>query len=374
MEKKKSRFWVGILIYVLIFIAVVACALAVITIKLRNYQIKVNAEAEAEYARKVQAAKDKDEAERISRAPQIAFETFYEDTDVNYWMELWLSEHPDRLESEEVLLAYFTEKFGELTPLRASDYTLDSPAYVIKNGDETRARVEIEGSGKDRRVSSVEMFTEGELSGKVTVPEGCEVKLFGKTLSEEYITERVPMTIGGNMGPVIESTPCSVSYEVSGLLVEPEFDVSIPNGYEMRAPEGEMSYLVALGNYDSYKTSSVKFVKALLFYFMMGAMDTDKNLGNVTAYLAPGGPGWTSVRETYIGVVWNTTHLNIDTSDTVAGDVIVWSDNCFSIDVAYNAYATLNGQHVNYASATARVYFYDSGNGNGYVMYDFETL
>ena len=91
------------------------------------------------------------------------------------------------------------------------------------------------------------------------------------------------------------------------------------------------------------------------------------------AHLTPGYQAYKDLQDTYNGVVWNTAYGNIDTSRTTAGDVVIWADNCYSVDVTYDANCTLNGQQIDYADATMRIYFLRT-EGGGYVISNFETL
>ena len=59
-------------------------------------------------------------------------------------------------------------------------------------------------------------------------------------------------------------------------------------------------------------------------------------------------------------------------SKTTAGAVLRWADNCFSIDVSYDADCTLRGQHQDYADATMRLYFLREG--DGYYLSNFQNL
>ena len=106
---------------------------------------------------------------------------------------------------------------------------------------------------------------------------------------------------------------------------------------------------------------------------MSGYNGTWGNLYAALAHLTPGYQAYKDLQDTYNGVVWNTAYGNIDTSNTVAGDTVIWSDNCYSVDVTYDANCTLNGQHIDYADATMRIYFLRT-EGGGYVISNFETL
>ena len=96
------------------------------------------------------------------------------------------------------------------------------------------------------------------------------------------------------------------------------------------------------------------------------------NLYAALAYLTPGYQAYKDLQDTYNGVVWNTAYANIDTSRTTAGDAVIWADNCYSVDVTYDAKCTLNGKAIDYEAATLRIYFLKTN--AGYIISNFETL
>ena len=117
---------------------------------------------------------------------------------------------------------------------------------------------------------------------------------------------------------------------------------------------------------------AVEFVRAYLYYYMSGQRSTRANMNNVLSYLTAGTQAYQDISDTYSGVYWSVSYSNIDTSNTAAGDVLVWADNCFSVDVIYNADCTWEGEHVDYADATMRVYFLQAG--QGYIISNFESI
>ena len=94
-----------------------------------------------------------------------------------------------------------------------------------------------------------------------------------------------------------------------------------------------------------YTTRAVSFVKAYLTYYER----LQRHVGQpdaALAYLTPGTQAYTDLQDTYNGVVWNTTYGNIDVSNTTASGVVIWADNCYSVDVTYDANCTHNGQAI----------------------------
>ena len=110
----------------------------------------------------------------------------------------------------------------------------------------------------------------------------------------------------------------------------------------------------------------------ILGVVMNGYNGTWGNLYAALAYLTPGTQAYTDLQDTYNGVVWNTAYGNIDVSNTTASGVVIWADNCYSVDVTYDANCTHNGQAIDYADATMRIYFLQTD--AGFVISNYETL
>ena len=222
-------------------------------------------------------------------------------------------------------------------------------------------------------VTDVALLLKGDQSASVRVATGSRVYCNGTQLGDEYITDsssyfRYEPLRDKLVNPVTWNT-----YTVDGLLLEPSITVDPPAGAVV-TETAEGDYLLCLDSEAGkpYRDKSVAFVKAYLFYYMSGYNGTWGNLYGALAYLTPGYQAYRDLQDTYNGVVWNTAYGNIDTSNTVAGDVVIWSDNCYSVDVTYDANCTLNGQQIDYADATMRIYFLKTD--NGYVISNFETL
>ena len=108
---------------------------------------------------------------------------------------------------------------------------------------------------------------------------------------------------------------------------------------------------------------------------MSGGNNVWGNLYNALAYLTPNTRAYKTLFDSEAGVYWNTAYYNIDTSNTTAGGVVIWADNCYSVDVTYSATGTnpFSGKTEDYAKdAVMRIYFLNSG--NGFYISDFEII
>ena len=89
------------------------------------------------------------------------------------------------------------------------------------------------------------------------------------------------------------------------------------------------------------------------------------------AHLTPDTQAYKAVLSSQEPIYWNTAHDNINTTNTVAGDVVVWAYNCYSVDVNYTATASARGNPVE-NTGCIRVYFMNMG--DTFVITHFEML
>ena len=335
------------------------------------------------YLDRSQAEMDRQAAERVSQqamekalhqAPQLAFEAWRSELTADYWTDLWYAQAPCGLDVRESVREIMAERFAPdaIEAYKAAGFTDEAPAYVLKSGEDSLARITLTGSGLDWSVSEVELLIEGTCSASVTVADSFHVFCNGKEMGREYTENAGSRFRYEPLDDRLEGAVTWVSYSVEGLLLEPELTVVPPEGYgALRTEDG--SYLLAMTEDTSPYTSwSVDFVRAYLYYYMSGLVDTRANMNAVLSYLTPGTPAYQAILETYNGVSWSTDYTGIDTSKTTAGDVLVWADNCFSVDVSYDADCISGWTHFDYADATMRIYFLRTN--TGYMIIDFETL
>ena len=368
---KKSRwFWIALALYAVILLAVSACLQSSLWRFLENSQAEMDRQAAEQAAQAEQQAYEK----ALRRAPQLAFEDWQSGLTAGFWTDLWYAQAPDGLDAREAVQEFMAERFAPdvIKAYKAAGYTDETPVFVLKNGEDSLARVTLAGSELDWSVSQVELLIEGSCSASVTVADRCHVYCNGRELGGEYTEPAGSRFHYEPLEGQLEGAVAWVSYRVEGLLLEPELTVEPPEGCSLiRTEEGD--YLLGLtGGVDAYTDTAVEFVRAYLYYYMSGWNNTQENLDSVLSYLTPGTQAYHDLSVTYDGMVWSTSFQSIDTSKTFAGDVFVWADNCFSVDVAYNADCVWAGSHMDYADATMRIYFLKTA--EGYRIGNFEIL
>ena len=373
-RKKKGGFRKGLLTYVLVVAVIFLAALIVLWVALARFQKNKDAEKAAEAEQNAIVLQEKQHAEAVRQAPQRAFEAWLAYT-ADDWTNLWYEKRPENIDGRDRVRAYMEERFGSgsVQAFRSLDYTDEAPAYVLKDGDETLARVTLSGSDVNWAVSDVELELEGTKSASVEVAVGSKVFCNGTELGSEYAGEPQNNFSYEPLKDKLINPVSWTTYTVDGLLIEPELTAEPPAGCSVtKTAEGDFMLCLDGADAEKYTTRAVSFVKAYLTYYMNGYNGTWGNLYAALAYLTPGTQAYTDLQDTYNGVVWNTAYGNIDVSNTTASGVVIWADNCYSVDVTYDANCTHNGQAIDYADATMRIYFLQTD--AGFVISNYETL
>ena len=368
---KKSRwFWIALAFYAVILLAVSVYLQSSLWRFLENSQAELDRQAAEQAAQAAQ----QDYEKAVHRAPQLAFEAWRSGLTADYWTGLWYAKAPNDLDVREAVQEFMEERFAPdaIKAYKAAGYTDETPVFVLKNGEDSLARITLAGSELNWSVSQVELLIEGSCSASVTAADRCHVYCNGRELDGEYAEPAGSRFHYEPLEDRLEGAVTWVSYRVEGLLLEPELTVEPPEGCSLiRTEEGD--YLLGLaGDTDIYTDTAVEFVRAYLYYYMSGWDNTQENLDSVLSYLTPGTQAYHDLSVTYDGMVWSTSFQSIDTSKTAAGDVFVWADNCFSVDVAYDADCKWAGKHMDYADAVMRIYFLQTA--EGYRIANFEIL
>lgn len=375
--KPKKRFKKGLIIYLCILALLLVAACAALWVVLSNYQKKADAEA-AEQARieaEIKAQKEYEKA--VFRAPQLAFEDWYAQADANYWTNLWFSTKAGAFDAEDAVRAEMEKVFAPdgITPYKALEYTAENPVFVLKNNEGvTLSRITLSGSELVWNVSDVQLLVEGELTRTITVAKDVKVFCNGVEVGSEFASEpttNTPAVLDDIKGQLVQPTTW-VEYTVSGLLTEPEFTVETAEGFSVTETEDGNFLLKREGEDNAvYQDKAVAFVKSYQYYVLMGGNGTAGNMWATLAHLYPDTQAYNAVLSSQEPIYWNTAHTNIDTSNTVAGDVVVWAYNCYSVDVNYTATASARGTPVE-NTGCIRVYFMNLG--DTFVITHFEML
>lgn len=372
-RKKKDHFKTGLVVYLILLGLIIVGLLVTLWIFLDRSQQRIDAENEAMAEERARQAEQKAHERAVYRAPQLAFESWLANADAEYWTEQWYAGKSDDLDGHDRVKEYLSGLFTTAEAFKSLDYTAEKPVYVLKQGEERLAEITLSGSDVNWSVSDVKMLVEGQEKASVRVASGSRVYCNGVALGPDYVVDSSSYFTYEPLRDKLVNPITWDTYEVSGLLLPPTLTADPPEGgIVTETKDGDFLLCLDADAGKAYQTRAVNFVKSYLYYFMSGYNGTWGNLYAALAYLAPGYQAYKDLQDTYNGVVWNTAYANIDTSRTTAGDVVLWADNCCSVDVTYDAKCTLNGQPIDYEAATLRIYFLKTD--AGYVISHFETL
>ena len=362
---RKKRKWFGFILKIYLLILLVGTVGLQITLWVALYRSQRGMEREEAYK------------EAVRQAPQLAFEKWQSEQTGDYWMELWYAKSPaNEMETQERVSEYLEGLFapGACEAYKDASYTAAAPVYLLKSGEQPLARVSLTGSELDWSVSNVELLVAGDKTATITVPTSCSVLFNGKPLDDQFKQPADSLLVYEPIKSQLEGPVSWVTYTVEGLLADPEVTVTPPDRFAT-LQNADGAYLLTPAedvDVSKYTENAVNFVRAFLNYYMNGYHDTWTNRSIVLKYLRDDTQAYQDVMDTYDSVSWASYYLSIDTSKTYAGDVIVWANNCFSVDVTYDADCTMMGEPVDYANATMRIYYRQTD--NGYIISHFETL
>ena len=371
-RKKKDHFKTGLIVYLILLGLLVVGLLITLWVVLDRSQQRIDAENEELAQQRAEQAARQAHERAVYRAPQLAFESWLAGADAEYWTQLWYRDRAEDLDGRDRVKEYLSGLFTTAEAFKSLDYTAEKPVYVLKNGDERLATVTLSGSDVNWSVSDVQMLVEGKEKASVRVASGSRVYCNGVALGEDYVVDSSSYFTYDPLREQLVNPVTWNTYEVSGLLLKPELKADPPEGgIVTETAQGDFLLCLDAEAAKPFQTRAVNFVKAYLMYYLNGNNGTWGNLYAALAYLTPGYQAYKDLQDTYNGVVWNSPYSNIDISDTKAGDVVIWADNCCSVDVSYDAKGIQNGQNGGYA-ASMRIYFLKVG--NGYIISNFETL
>lgn len=372
MDMKKNRWRRGFCIYLGVLALVLVATLVVLWVALSRGQARVDADnaLSAEQARQEELATE--QALQDRRDLEDSFLRFAREADAEQWAQYY--PETSRYESWDTvkgsLIALLS---GEPTCYKAEDWSLENPHYLIYREEAPFAEVTMVKQDNSWQVGQAELLLQGDKSGSIRVPESCIVYCGGVELGEENVTERdfalremdfpEELTTG-----IVRGKTCVVN----GLFAEAAFRVEAPEGLRAVSIE-EDTWALALQETEAetYQKKAEALVKSLVYYYMWGNQNTYNNMSAAASKTVKGSPAYEVISSTYDGVIWTNCFAGNYSCEATAGDVLVWADNCYSVDVACKA-TGFNGQNEKTMDGAYRIIFTDSGNGFG--ITGLETL
>lgn len=360
--KSKARFKKKLTVYLVILSLLLCGVLAYLWFFLDNYQAKQDALAQEAAELSAQKAYEK----AVYQAPQRCFEAFMDAADANYWADVWYNAHPESTDVREKVVSSFDSLFcGENTQcFKAADFDPAAPVYVIKNGEEQLASVRLGGSELNWSVQDVHIDLQAKEGASIEVPGGCTVYCNGVRLDPTIAADAHSYFEMAELESALVNPIEWSTYTVEGLLFPPELTAESPADKTLVFDEaGNMRYVLSADAAAQYQRQGEEMIKKLLFYYMQGGNNTATNMYAVLGLLVNGSQAYKLVADSYNGVTWDASYPGA-TYEATAAEVVIWADNCMSMDVKYHAEG-VKGGYTNVADGTYVLYFMDNGNGYG---------
>ena len=363
----RNRFKKGFAIYLSVLGGVVLIALAALWIALARYQTGVDAEAAAQ----AEAAALAEERARDRAALQEALLRFAGDSGPEVWTDYYMQQ--PRLETRagvEILISQLLDSHSPQC-YKAESWSMEQPLYSIYLAEQPFARVLMEKRDGVWQPGQVELLLTGEEGGSLTVPEGTVLRC-GDVLLEENVYADQPRLLcpAGPDRDALQDPVYGRTYRVSGLLTEPEF-VLEQTPADLVAFDDGYAPALAPEQAKAYQDRAEELVQALVYYYLGGQSGCWPNMERAAGFTVPGSHAHQIITSSYDGVIWSLSFLQDYSCVTEPGEVLIWANNCYSVDVACQAYGansladkTMNGSY--------RIFFTDTGDGFG--ITELETL
>ncbi len=361
-RKKRSKFAWGLNVYASLLVFVFGIGVIVLWLFLHGYQQDVDAEA----ARKAEQERRAAYELAVSRAPQLAFEDYISKANAETWTDAWYASHPSHYDDRAQILALMDERFSDegVSYWKASDYTDETPRYVVRSGDETLAKLTLSGSGLDWAVTEVDVPLAGDEEASLLVPEGYTVRCNGHVLDPGSAEQETHLYDMEDYADLLVNPMHWETYTVHGLLSRPVLTAEAPlDSPIFTADDGTVFYVLSGEEAETYQKRAENFIYALLRYYMMGNYNTRGNMWGALDHVMADSQAYKLILDSYDGVTWDTCYGNTSYEAT-AGEVCILAENCLMVDVAYHAEGSAAG-YVNVADGTYRIYFLDLGRGYG---------
>ena len=359
MKKRRSRFRTGYLIFTILLLLIAAGLVTALWVFLDGYQRRYE---EREQMRSLEQERLRLETAE-ARAPQLALEAFLRTADADWWTSAWFRQHPEDPEPPDAVRAVLEGLLSssDLKVWKDESWSETAPVYIMKSGGDPFARIWLEGAGTEWSVADASLLLVPENAAQTETLAACRVAWADtepEQLGETY--SRFPLSGYSLSDPVLWKT-----VGISGVLAEPELTVYPPAGAELAFSETDGFTVLLFDGDDAQRCmdTAVEFVRAILRYYMSGEKDTRNNMNRCLAYVQRGSAAWDTLKASYDGITWNYSYKDQNVDDVSADRPIRWSANCVSVDVHFHARASKDGQMIDYAVGSYRIYFFDYGKG-----------
>lgn len=366
-RRGSGRFKKGFIMYLAALAVLILAALAALWVALARYQAGVDAE---EAAREAAAALAAEQA-RDRAALQEALLRFAADSGAETWTDHYM--RTPRLETREGVEAAISRLLAQTQAqcYKSEGWSPEQPVYSIYRGERPFARVSMEKRDGSWQPAQVELLLSGGEGGSITVPEGTTVRCGDVVLdADTYAGSPEILCPGGPDPDTLQNPIYGRTYTVSGLLAPPEFVLEQAPAHTVRFGAG-CALALTPEQAKPYQDRADALVQALIYYYLRGKDNCMHNMEQAAGLTVRGSQAYETISGSYDGVIWMQSFYVNYRCETVPGDVLIWADNCYSVDVACQAYGS-TGQNDKTMDGAYRVFFTDTGEGFG--ITGLETL
>lgn len=263
----------------------------------------------------------------------------------------------------------------EITYREDSSYRESEPVYLILADNEPVAKItmakEDSKIGFDRwgieYIYVTDYFPEA-INATISAPEGTIVKVNGKTVTEQYVTQEngIPEILAG-VEEYLDEIPSTTIYEINGLLEEPEVTAEDLDGNQLEVFAGEGSYSVGYGADSEFIASVEDRIDTVIESYGLYFINKSSTLNN---YLLPDSQLAEDISLTVTGFYLNSKVTGYSFSSREISNIVRYSENCFTCDIYYKLDMTFvsDAYHDDnqYANAT---WVFIKENGKWYLSY-----
>lgn len=277
-------------------------------------------------------------AETVS---QRFFEDIFVELDVDKIIEM-SSIEPCEFETKRDIERFISEQLsGELTYTNISANTDDdTKKYIVKSGNYKLATFTLmPDENDDYSPISLELHLPRSYQKTYKVLSGSELKINGVTVTEKYITERIPHENARYL-PEGVTKPEWITYTVNGLTKEPEAIVTDRNGNlpELIEIDGVLCEQII------YDENSSEITERLLTAAKQYAkcMQNDAKKSAVLAYYKKDTELYQSIRTVENMFVWD--HDGYDFKNETVSEFMRYDENTVSLRISFTHILMMNGK------------------------------
>lgn len=329
-DNPNYKFIKGYLIYVGILCAIFLGVIGYLCFRLYKYQKNTELEAEQQTEEA-----EEDSYEDEEKDAQRCFTDYIDSLGINGWVNVYFNDHPERLDSEETVNEFLTEKImnSGYSCYKAADFSLEAPEYVVMADGETLAEVILSKNGDNWEVSKADVLLTGDNSVTVKAPADSKVYINGHELLEDSVTVNKQAATLEDYDDDLENPIIFNEYVIDGMISDTA-DIQTEDG-SLIYNDCDDTYYEAVTDSESSRDKAEQFVKALLHYYASGKENTEANQSEVLSYVAGSSNASKVIYAAASGLEWVTADYSLSYTTSTQKPLKI-ADNAYFVDVNYD--------------------------------------